>query len=245
MLGYPFLIIQICNKWSSHYLNQWWPSLLMHIYVTRPQYIKNELSSNPTWNRTYFAIVHKLHFFSQIPCCQINNHLILIDPFRVGVEQIRQWTRTLGNYRQVSNIRRTKSQHSQDSRTVLRLSLPNPLKPDLKSRMKMYLEQRRSEWSTILLPTEVRLILEILRYLIFIYAYSSGSFHWLWGNIHDLLVTNEVNLKVSDRDNTQQNVNSEQNTGIWFIFRWNADAKERGFQIMNSWICVWAYHSYI
>ena len=30
-------------------------------------------------------------------------------------------------YRQVSNIRRTKSQHLKDSRTVLRLSLPNPL----------------------------------------------------------------------------------------------------------------------
>ena len=46
-------------------------------------------------------------------------------------------------YRQVSNIRRTKSQHSKDSHTVLRLSLPNPLKPDVKSRMKMLLEQRR------------------------------------------------------------------------------------------------------
>ena len=46
-------------------------------------------------------------------------------------------------YRQVSNIRRTKSQHLKDSRTVLRLSLPNPLKPDVKSRMKMQLEQRR------------------------------------------------------------------------------------------------------
>ena len=41
------------------------------------------------------------------------------------------------NYRQVSYIRRTKSQHLKDSRTVLRLSLPNPLKPDVKSRMKM------------------------------------------------------------------------------------------------------------
>ena len=40
-------------------------------------------------------------------------------------------------YRQVSNIRRTKSQHLKDSRTVLWLSLPNPLKPDVKSRMKM------------------------------------------------------------------------------------------------------------
>ena len=42
-----------------------------------------------------------------------------------------------GVYRQVSNIRRTKSQHLKDPRTVLRLSLPNPLKPDVKSRMKM------------------------------------------------------------------------------------------------------------
>ena len=41
------------------------------------------------------------------------------------------------NYRQISNIRRTKSQHLKDSRTALRLSLPNPLKPDVKSRMKM------------------------------------------------------------------------------------------------------------
>ena len=40
-------------------------------------------------------------------------------------------------YRQVSNIRRTKSKHLKDSRTVLRLSLPNRLKQDVKSRMKM------------------------------------------------------------------------------------------------------------
>ena len=40
-------------------------------------------------------------------------------------------------YRQVSNIRRTKFQHLKDSHAVLRLSLPNPLKPDVKSRMKM------------------------------------------------------------------------------------------------------------
>ena len=40
-------------------------------------------------------------------------------------------------YRQVSNIRRTKSQHLKDSHTVLRLSMPNPLNPDVKSRMTM------------------------------------------------------------------------------------------------------------
>ena len=43
----------------------------------------------------------------------------------------------ISKYRQVSNIRRTKSQHLKDSRTVLRLSLPNHLKPDVKLRMKM------------------------------------------------------------------------------------------------------------
>ena len=40
-------------------------------------------------------------------------------------------------YRQVSNMRRTKSQHLKDSRTVLLLPLPNPLNPDIKSRKKM------------------------------------------------------------------------------------------------------------
>ena len=46
-------------------------------------------------------------------------------------------------YREFSNIRRTKSQNLNDSRLVLRLSPPNTLKPGVKSRMKMYLEQRR------------------------------------------------------------------------------------------------------
>ena len=40
-------------------------------------------------------------------------------------------------YRKVSNIRRTKSQNLTDSRLVLKLSVPNPLKLGIKSRMKM------------------------------------------------------------------------------------------------------------
>ena len=40
-------------------------------------------------------------------------------------------------YRKVSNIRRTKSPNLNVSRLVLQLSLPNPMKPDVKSRMKM------------------------------------------------------------------------------------------------------------
>ena len=40
-------------------------------------------------------------------------------------------------YRKVSNIRRTKSQYLTDSHLVLQSSLPNPLKPGVKLRMKM------------------------------------------------------------------------------------------------------------
>ena len=42
-----------------------------------------------------------------------------------------------GTYRKISNIRRTKSQNLNDSHLVLKSSLPNPLKPGVKSRMKM------------------------------------------------------------------------------------------------------------
>ena len=41
------------------------------------------------------------------------------------------------NYCKISNIRRTKSQNLTDSRLVLQLCLSNPLKPSVKSRMKM------------------------------------------------------------------------------------------------------------
>ena len=77
---------------------------------------------------------------------------------------IGNYITTIGEaYCQVSNVRRTKSLHLKDSRAVLRLSLPNPLKPDDKSRT-------TSEWSTILLPTKVRLILEVLRYFLYFWC---------------------------------------------------------------------------
>ena len=41
------------------------------------------------------------------------------------------------DYRKVCNIRGTKSQNLYVSRLILQLSLPNPLKPGVKLRMKM------------------------------------------------------------------------------------------------------------
>ena len=46
-------------------------------------------------------------------------------------------------YRQLSNIRRAKSENLNVSRLVLQLSLSSPLKLGVKSRIKMQLEQRR------------------------------------------------------------------------------------------------------
>ena len=76
-------------------------------------------------------------------------------------------------YRKVSNIRRTKSQNINDSRLVLQLSLPNPLKLGVKSIIRLW----RCGWSSAdwwcsnyiwvimnLLAYKVRLILEVWRY---------------------------------------------------------------------------------
>ena len=46
-------------------------------------------------------------------------------------------------FRNISNIRRTKSPNLTVYRLILQLSLLNPMKPSAKSRMKMELEQRR------------------------------------------------------------------------------------------------------
>ena len=59
---------------------------------------------------------------------------------------------TYRTYRTISNIRRTKSQNLNVSRLGLRMSLRNILKPSVKWRMKMQLEQRRQamlqlQWS--------------------------------------------------------------------------------------------------
>ena len=51
--------------------------------------------------------------------------------------QCTLWSEQNGTYRQISYIRRTKSQNLNDSRLVLQLPLPNPLKPGVKPSMKM------------------------------------------------------------------------------------------------------------
>ena len=55
-----------------------------------------------------------------------------IDPKLPGFDK-----EVICKYRKVSNIRPTKCQNLNDSHLVLQLSVPNPLKPGVKSRIKM------------------------------------------------------------------------------------------------------------
>ena len=59
----------------------------------------------------------------------IGGHCVSTNVIKDGNENFK--------YCKVSNISRTKSQNLNDSHLVLKSSLPNPLKPGVKSRMKM------------------------------------------------------------------------------------------------------------
>ena len=68
------------------------------------------------------------------------------------------------DYRQTSNIRRTKSQNWNASPLVLRLSWPNPLKPGVLSRELRCSWSSVDKWLTILLHIKALLILKVWRY---------------------------------------------------------------------------------
>ena len=67
-----------------------------------------------------------------------SSHLAWCKPCRIGRISIDQLPLHLSYvYHKTSNIRRTKSQNLNDPHLVLQLSLPNPMKPGVKSRMKI------------------------------------------------------------------------------------------------------------
>ena len=68
-------------------------------------------------------------------CMCFRQGKIMIAP--VPVKQPWRIWLNRSNYRKISNIRRTKSPNLNVSRLVFQLSLPNPSKPGVKSRMKM------------------------------------------------------------------------------------------------------------
>ena len=127
-------------------------SLLMHTCITRPQWSKH-ISDKLLHLAFYLARQPCLFFSRSVDGGDLyghNSHLCLpLRSYNVRMCYLSMHTRKWGHkvnqltwllelqYCQVSNIRCTKSQHLKDSRTILWLSLPNPLKPDVKSRMKI------------------------------------------------------------------------------------------------------------
>ena len=86
-------------------------------------------------------------------------------------------------YCETSSIRCTKSQNMNDPRLVLWFSLPNPLKParyevenkDVVGAARGGNAPTTSEWSTIVLPIELHLILEVWQYILQGYSLDSVS----------------------------------------------------------------------
>ena len=91
---------------------------------------------------------------------------LLVDRNRLGARRISVTYddgNPINDYRQAFGMSRTKSQNLNVSRLVLKLSLPNPLKPCREWRCSWSSADNAPsicEWSTISLPTNIGLILQ-------------------------------------------------------------------------------------
>ena len=121
-------------------------------------------------------------------------------------------TQLMAIYRQTSNTRRIKFQNSNASRLVLQLSLPDPLKPCIKNEDVIGAAPTggapiTSEWSTILLHTKVRLILEVWRYT-----------HIISGNICMNITVGNVCFNVNVRTSCYDTHIQLTSRVIYFVF---------------------------
>ena len=111
-----------------------WSSCMELIYILRYNgnlFRTAQLRVRWYWLRTWFG--------DELMLTQISDNL-------KRLASVHAWKRQSITYRgnrQISDISHTKSQTLNVSCLVLQLSLSDPLKPGIKSRMKMYLEQRR------------------------------------------------------------------------------------------------------
>ena len=138
-----------CHQATSYYTSQCWPrsvSSLGHNDL-KSSFLQ---SQNGTHTSCIFFIISSVVFQSMattIVCWKwtapppsvscVQSGASLANYMESKCSSLKTQSCQGVNYRQVFDIRRTKSQHLKDSRTVLRLFLPSPLKPDVKSRMKM------------------------------------------------------------------------------------------------------------
>ena len=143
-----------CRQATSHYLNQSWPRSLTPYGITRPQWVKDRYLEHFQWScpQTNATRPNELHVNAGL-----GNGLVVS-----GNKPSREpmLTRFISQYGfigtmtkdhskwyscslfscahcQISNISHTESQNWNVFRLILQLSMPNPLKPSVKLRMKI------------------------------------------------------------------------------------------------------------
>ena len=141
-----------CRQATSHYLRQCWTSSPTHICGTRGRWVHVTLA-NMSKTSSESIIISSLIVIESIIISAWQSWLVPRVPMAAqlsvtGVlsvdESMHRLNVTCGSrkqtpkmYHQTSNTRGTKSQNLYVSRLVLQLSLPSPLKTDVRSRMKM------------------------------------------------------------------------------------------------------------
>ena len=125
-----------CCQARSHYLNVCWSRSMSPYGVTKTQ----RVNSSRQWHLA-------LGLRRKCQCYHANIVIITLVLLTKHMCHFRSKEVKLiiivKCYHETSNISRTKSQSVNVFRLVLQLSLPNPLKPCVKSRMEVPLEQRR------------------------------------------------------------------------------------------------------
>ena len=126
-----FGCIGSCWFATSRY-SQWW------------QFHRNDISLSMMYHKCAhgFIMLGFAAFISWVAISRVaNGFLWCVYPYSSELLHWHSCNRKISlvqiKYRKVSNIRRTESQNLNDSHLVLKSSLPNPLKPGVKSRMKM------------------------------------------------------------------------------------------------------------
>ena len=154
-----------CHQATRHYLNQGWTRSMSSCAVTKTKWVnpcRAEFTLDSINIYLYVLLfVNIVHVLVQIIPCETPDliiYLIMSTPLLIGIMATKHqrcfdsyiyflWNipvsatehnRTRSRiYHHTSNISRTKSQNLNISRIVLQLSLPNPLKPGVKPRMKI------------------------------------------------------------------------------------------------------------
>ena len=155
--------------WLSHPPQCWWSH--------SERYWSNEIGNKSIILGMYYRYMWVFHCMNYKSCCGLHALAILSSHLW---QHTAAGSNAFNIYHKISNIRRTKSPNLNVSPLDLQLSLPNPMRPGVEVENEDVVgaaptgdASTTSEWSTILLPTKVHLILETWHYIC--YNFKKGD----------------------------------------------------------------------